>query len=766
MSSDRPSPASGEQTPSFNTRSPAGRAASPAAPVPGTAPSATATAPAANSGTEGVKETEITESPDEAEAPPSAACFIKKAELLGQAHREDEALELLQQLRGCHPREPEGYCRAASIHLDRGEYTRAEALCRKCMQINPSSPGAFILYAEISLRREAYPEAVKRWEQVRRLFPGAPEGYAGGLKAYALLQEWNQVRKLFRKGVRALKAAADRSAPGQLYLQMMHLCTRQPGRARDCVPLAQELEQQFPEATADIRYYNQLADAAFFMAGRDHLPFSDPGLDFILLRLLCQPLSLFPLVLSFLIYLFRTDLQLNPAAVLRRLDRLTQKQQLHNPLAVLTSAAATREARTEAYLKILKNGDYHAALLTWFRPDNPSCLAGACREILKSREWEKFEARTLYRFVKALNFTDQNEADALTAAVAAQTPGTPAPATPLGALCLRHRSRRQLRARTAGLPGTVPAKLTIALCIGGQLRGYRGTLESAAKILGLEKHKVFVFVHTWDTIGRKFPVPFHASRTFSGEFCKTYVELFIRKKNLATYLEQHYPNFYALLLNGNTASLPELQQQFRTDAVVIDREAQPPFAAWPNPHKMYYKIYACHQLAVNSGRHFDLEIRMRPDLDLTAAAPLDLIEFYKKSQEELAVFNNRPRYLAEWARFYVTDDNLALGIPEVMEVYANTYTDLQKYGGGRLYDYPGKYTPHESLACSLYSGGVRICPLPLKFTFRDPDKIPPGAIYRALQQDLEKHHAPAAECRALLRACLKDLQQQGIKAGT
>lgn len=701
-------------------------------------------------------------------APLPASDYERRAAVLIREQRPEEALKVLEMLRTQYPLEPEGYCRAAAIYMDKGEPARAESLCRSCMQKIPAVSQAYILHAGISLRRGDYSKAAARFQKIRSLFPASWEGYTGGMQAAAGEQDLQQARKLFHKGLKFFKA--DRSGSGnqtalkELYLQMMRICTRQQGQAQKSVALARELEQQYPETASDIRYYNQLADAAFFMKGRDQADFADPALDFILLRLLNQPLKLFPLVLSFLIYLFYTDLHLPKELFLGRLNLLIQKHRLQTPLAVLLSAASGREQRTRAYLEILRDGACHAVLLTWFHPQNRECLSAACREILRPREWESFDDKTLYRFVKALNFSDQQQADEVVAALAAKTNTPPELSTPKGALCLRHQNRQDLLPSQGSPNKAVPQRLSIALCVGGQLRGFQGTLESVVRALGLEQHEVTVFVHTWDNIGRKFPVPFHASRAFSGEFCSAYVNLFIRKKKLEDYLQQHYPHFYALLLNVDTASKEAVQQEFHAAEVVIEHEAGPAFAGWPNPRKMYYKIHACHQLAAASGKHFDLEIRMRPDLCLEATGKVDLLEIYQKSREELAVFNNRPFYLAEWARFYVTDDNFALGTPEMMEVYANTYTDLQKYGGGRLYDYPEKYSPHESLACSLYSGGVRLYPLPVKFTFKDPGPIPLSRIYQALCKDAQTSLALPAEIETLLQACQKDLKTQNIKS--
>ncbi len=121
-------------------------------------------------------------------------------------------------------------------------------------------------------------------------------------------------------------------------------------------------------------------------------------------------------------------------------------------------------------------------------------------------------------------------------------------------------------------------KLRIAVCISGQLRGYRQVFASWHH-LGLERHDADYFVHVWRRIGRKIPlIPSkgHLQRLFTDAFCDAYADAL--RQHGARDLERAYPGFFRFFTaGGDCVTQAELQRFYRTDAVVAEDDAAAPF---------------------------------------------------------------------------------------------------------------------------------------------------------------------------------------------
>ena len=285
------------------------------------------------------------------------------------------------------------------------------------------------------------------------------------------------------------------------------------------------------------------------------------------------------------------------------------------------------------------------------------------------------------------------------------------------------------------------SKLKIALCISGQLRGYKTAFATWDK-LGIFDHSVDIYVQTWTNIGGKFPIPNHASRVFDGEFLKAYIRVFTNKPNLREYLAKHYKNF-SELINRNTnrtSTYKELSDFYHTSNIHLLEDRRPEFANFSNPDKMYYNIYECDKLMSKSKIVYDLVIRIRPDLYITSiSGNIDFFKVFNKSAEQDCFFTLLPygltyNFTPIWG--YGCDDAFAIGVPSVMQKYAKTYCFNKNH---RLYKLPSNLLGHRSLAySSLYNG---IYPSTLfdeyntSFKLLDPDKISKTDILTALSND-------------------------------
>lgn len=538
----------------------------------------------------------------------------------------------------------------------------------------------------------------------------------------------------------------------------------QPGKAHNTIEIFKDLEHNIPEIRSDVRFYALLAEAAGFMLLKEKLDMHDDRIDYITQILLCQPLENGSNTLS--IQALKSRLGIEPEIQKQyfgQIDDTIARNHISNILSNLVGSLSSEEERMDAFLCVIKNNWNCSRFFYGNNKDkNRDALTSACNKIIKNNEWHGFDPQTLYGFIRAVNSIDQDRADILINEISLKFNNKSLSlSNPIGLLIYRNNKRHELfeklSARYGGSLLETQKKLNVAVCISGQLRGYHGCLEALIDILGLDEHRYRVFVHTWNNIGRKFPVLANsAKRAFDGEFFITYINVFRGKKDIEGYIESSYPNFYSLLVNCNQASLERLREYYKTDDIVIEKEESEQFSSWGNQEKMHYKIYAAHNLAVNCGENFDLEIRIRPDCKISAKEKINLQDIYKLSKSNLSVFT--PGGLSNNGVWKTTmiHDIFAIGVPEAMSAYTDTYKDSKFFVSNNAFDYPDFFMGHVTIEHNLFANGVHIDKT-VGGPLLDPEKLSKEDIYRSLCEDI-KNRSPTHEDHLLIEACKKDME--------
>ena len=594
----------------------------------------------------------------------------------------------------------------------------------------------------------------------------------------------SEARRHLADGAHALAAAAcrralseapeDADAPTREALCLTLLrASWQQEPAADRPELLEEVERCCPQLLRCPGYYHLLTRRSFDHLSHTAASAADPGLEAMLLRLLGEPPDAWrgALGLGALVLMILNAPQLRQRShavmygLISRLDALIAGRQLRCPVAVLVSTASADEERLAAFRELLGRHCHHAVQLCAFHPRNRPLLADACAAYVAGGAWRTdCSEEQLYYLMRTVCFADQQLGWQLLAQLDAMHPGGGHdPSTPLGLLqerCRRRAAGLHLTAQRMPPPQSRP--LRIALCFGGQLRGCTQTLESLSEALGLQDHQVHVFVHSWRNIGRKFPIPTHAARVFGSEMCRAWHEVFgdCDMQQLQERLQACYPRLLALLHSSAEAAPEQVAGWFAAEAVVLEDESEQRFTtaegAWDNPRKMYYKLHAAHELARHSGRDFDLIIRARPDLRCRGRCP-NLHELYASSRRSLAVFTPGALFCSHIDRECLIDDNLAVGVPEVMQTYADTYTELPLQLQRHTWDCPPDYAPHVSLEHQLFCGGIEIRDLGVEISFAEPAPLCARDLCAALRADCAGRRGVASD-RLLLRACENDLR--------
>lgn len=315
-------------------------------------------------------------------------------------------------------------------------------------------------------------------------------------------------------------------------------------------------------------------------------------------------------------------------------------------------------------------------------------------------------------------------------------------------------------------------KLRIAICISGQLRGYKKAYKSLLGALDFDRHDVTVFVHTWKDIGGKLPTAPHADRLFTGEFLTVFKRCFQGRETGE--IKNAYPEFVALFEDRGHAQFNELCDFYNTSHVCIEDDTRPPFNMYDNAKKMHYKKFSCINLTALDD--FDLVAWLRPDAFFTSPAQISLAEIYRDCIQNGCI------YISTWGGYsgkndsayclltfcqmgFTIDETIMIGTPAVMKMVGNTFVELPDLWRHGEIGCPLPYSGHDAHDYQLFRYGVHVKDLHgTEHSFIDAEKIPIEEIYTALKKDIASR-TPDLNDKELLDACLKDMavKSSGVK---
>lgn len=274
-------------------------------------------------------------------------------------------------------------------------------------------------------------------------------------------------------------------------------------------------------------------------------------------------------------------------------------------------------------------------------------------------------------------------------------------------------------------------RVRVAVCVSGQLRGFRRVLPAWRRSV-FAGADVRFFVHGWTAIGRGPALPWREVLPFSGaRFTDAYRRLGMQEGMEA--FEARYPTLFADLGSSGTVTADELRAAYGTDAAVVEDDRDPRFAGFSNPQKMHYKIWAAHRLALASGEPFDLVVRVRPDLAMRFAA------FDWRDLRDACAGASRLYADAAFGIHHgvpMIGDQLAIAAPAVMARYAATWEEYPRVAALDLAGAPRDFTGHVSLAQTCWLNGIAVGRAPVKLDgLREPEPFGSAAILRALEAD-------------------------------
>lgn len=281
-------------------------------------------------------------------------------------------------------------------------------------------------------------------------------------------------------------------------------------------------------------------------------------------------------------------------------------------------------------------------------------------------------------------------------------------------------------------------KLKIAVCISGQLRGYKKAFKSWDRFAS-DGHNITYFVHSWNKIGRKYPDIGGCCRSFSGKFIDAWIAAWLRLGE--SDMKKKYKNVFSLFSEEDFVRENDLKDFYGTNNVVLEDDNSFDFKEFSNPQKMYYKVYECHQMIVKSKQEFDLVIRIRPDKELLIDKnKIDWMNVYKQTQNQNLIIVDSGPYL--YPNFeYVIGDQVAIGSPKIINRYAATYNFRNFIKKSGFDYYPKDYHAHLDFSYSTLYQGIGIESME-NFGIKngnllDIEPLDPMEVFIALKKDIE-----------------------------
>lgn len=286
-------------------------------------------------------------------------------------------------------------------------------------------------------------------------------------------------------------------------------------------------------------------------------------------------------------------------------------------------------------------------------------------------------------------------------------------------------------ARLAPMLAGRQRRVKVALCVSGQMRGYGAALETWRQGL-LGQAEFHIFVHTWSAIGRAGAQPFRKVLPFEGAAFRDAWRRIGMLEGFET-MQARYPALLAALADGSRVDAETLRAAYGAREVVVDDETRPEFAGFTNQDKMHFKIHAADALARASGEAFDLVLRLRPDLSLGLVA-FDWSDMAAACAAGPVIFADKP-FGVHYGQPMI-GDQVALGSPEAMGIYAGTWKTYRDLAGLGLAAAPERFEGHLSLAQTCWLTGIDIRRIPVRMgTLLDPEPLSAAAIRQALETD-------------------------------
>ncbi|MCJ2087482.1 tetratricopeptide repeat protein [Methylobacterium sp. E-005] len=679
------------------------------------------------------------------------SAWLNYAEVAARAEQAEEAGRRFTAACDAFPESAAAVDRYAAAKIKFGDFDGADALLEMGVRRFPTYVWLRLQHATVASRTERWDVAIDRWANFRRDFPHMPDGWLDGALVLVRLGRGQEISALLDQAL-LLESANI----------WHHLSAIQLGLGQGEIKVSANrwlsaLSRFMPSAHEQRALYNVGCDV--FARALENDQTADVA-ELLWVKLLLQPEDDSP---DYVPAILRQTLPLyfhspKTFAALKRFaaQRPSTEREPSNEVnfdrvrfafQLLTDPSA-REAYAEHYILHASFKLLSCLFDRWLMPDNVETLH---RLLPKLANDPSLSDRS--RFNLAIGAATGN-GSVLTSLWerAASVHDEHSPDGPGAVLSAAGRRRRSALASVSS-SSPVNRRLQIALCVSGQLRGYREAKQTWGP-LGLASHDVDIFVDVWANVGRKLPVPPHCARAFEGFFLERFEQGF--RAVGRDEMERSYPHLFAWFRATSIVTVDQLAETYNTDYINIQNDEDAPYNGMANHEKMYYKVESAWNYLIKTGKSYDLVIRIRPDKSFFRSPTLNLYDVFDKCTRDRKILADGGAFLHYDVRLGM-GDQFAVGTYEAMSCYSRAYSITRDRLQQPAFDYPADLLSHETFAAVAFYNGIHVDNLP-HVAFGpplDPSRISQSALKRLLTTDVSVRR-PTSLDRDLLSAVEKD----------
>lgn len=246
-------------------------------------------------------------------------------------------------------------------------------------------------------------------------------------------------------------------------------------------------------------------------------------------------------------------------------------------------------------------------------------------------------------------------------------------------------------------------KPRVAICISGQLRGYREAFGSWAEALRFEDIEPHLFVSTWESVGMKALNATHMDRYLPTDAAKYLSVLWVEKTE--NRFQGMFPHFCELFERKSQVSQQQLMEFYGTPNVEVHPDDLLD-ARVKNSVRMNYKIEHAWHMAQQSGLDFDLILRIRPDKLLAVHGQgFDWLKCLSTCQSDIVLSD--ADFGIRLHQGYAVGDQILLASPSVASVVHRPYFwhSYFNQNGGAI-GMPDELKPHGTLGGICLMAGI------------------------------------------------------------
>jgi len=240
-------------------------------------------------------------------------------------------------------------------------------------------------------------------------------------------------------------------------------------------------------------------------------------------------------------------------------------------------------------------------------------------------------------------------------------------------------------------------ELKIAVCVSGQLRGYKKAFNTW-KCFTETNHDVDFYCSVWDNVGSKGITrdENQLRRIFPKEFMRVFLDYTYSLNNV----EQKFENLFNYFNMKKKVTEKQLADLYNPVKYSIIKEED--YVGKDNMYKMHMMIQKAYEL-IEEPQKYDLIVRMRADKPINSFA-VDGYDIYNALDKDMIFVDN---FLALCHSLgFKMGDQFAVGKHAVMGIYSKTFSSvIEKRGIFKKYPI---FTPHATLFLSMLSNDVEV----------------------------------------------------------